>query len=123
MESDGRYSFDATIAIGDSESAAIPLGPHAPLAMVLPAAFEANTVKILFKWSDDGSTFQLLRDKAGTLYSVTVAATNTNTGPYIEADIFKHMRFVQIGAYNSSDALVAQSSLARAITIVAGKVV
>jgi len=70
-----RGTATATIANGESLSAAVDIGDNVVASIVMPAAW--TTAVITFDASIDGTTYGPLYDRYGTEYSVQVAATRS----------------------------------------------
>ena len=111
------------VSVDDDLSAAVALGEYQPLCLASPATLEANTERLLFHVSLDGTTYNILKDKDGTIYAVTVAATNTNKATNLDPAVFAGWRYVKIGTYQSDESTAVSQTADRTLYIGAGKVV
>ena len=120
--SDDRKLFTATIGAGASVSAAVALGGYKPVGMVLPATasgdFDANTARIQFDVSTDGTTYNKLRGNDGTLVELTVAANNTLGATYFDPDKFAAWRFLKVCTLQDDSATAQTQTAATSFTIV-----
>ncbi len=116
--SDDRERVNAVIANTASLSGAVVLGGRRLVGIEPPATFTAATVYLLFLVSSDGTNFELLRDKAGAVEYVTVAATNTNKRVPLNSEIFRPWSALKVGTYQTDKATVQAQSAQRTIPLV-----
>lgn len=120
--SDNRKPFTATIGAGGSVSAAVALGGYKAAGIVLPATgagdFDANTARIQFQVSTDGTTYKTLRDNDGTLVQLTVAANNTLGATHLSPDKFAPWLFIKVCTFQADGATAQTQTAATSFTIV-----
>lgn len=123
MYVDNHKDFDFSIDASESASSEVHLEGMQPTALELPAAFEATTTLLLFKVGRTAGDLDWLRDSSENTVTVTVAEANTNKRPYLDANKFTGgWTYWQIVAV-SADTTADEQTSARAITLVAGKVI
>lgn len=114
----------ATVALNASASAELDMRGLTPLALELPAAFTATSAYIAFKVGFTTGAAQYLRDKDGTMYTVSIADTNTNLRPYLSPTVFAAgWPYVQLVVLAADKATAVVQGAARSINVIGGKVV
>lgn len=113
--SDPRSYHTATIAAAGSASAAVALGGKSVVGIVIPSTgtgdFSANTDRLYFYGSVDGTTFKTIYTNAAAVYEVTVAVNNTTGMVYLDPDAFRAWPFIKVATHrNDTGAAVAQAS-------------
>ena len=124
--SNDREIVTATIAAGDSLSAAVRLGGKAVLGIMPPATgsgdFDALTVYLLFSVSADGSTYSLLRDRDGSVIYVTIAEDNTYGAMPLDPSEFAAWTFVKPATYRTDKATVQTQTAETDIPLIMAKI-
>jgi hypothetical protein len=113
-QSDPRTYHTATIAAAGSASAAVALGGGHLVGIIIPSTgsgdFSANTTRLYFQGSVDGTTYKIIRENDGTAVAVTVAAANTNGMTHLDPDKFRAWPFVKVATHrDDTGAAVAQA--------------
>ena len=120
--SDDRQTFTATIAGGESLSAAVKIGGLALTGITLGATFDATTTNVQFLVSIDDTTYNILKDNDGNPVVVTVAATNTNKATHLDPAKFAAWSSVKVGTYKVNGTTVQTQTASTAFTLIAAKV-
>ena len=125
--SDGRDVIVDTILISTDGSAGVPLGGNSIIAIefeVGATTFDATTTYVLFKASQDGTTYNWVMDKDKTIWGVQVVATTNTTGwVYVPAEVFAGARFVSAHTCSDATGTGVTQTAARTINYIVGKLV
>ena len=123
---DDRKNFTLTVAAAGSVSGAVAIGGLTAVGLVLPATgsgdFDADTARLQFQVSADGTTFSALRDNDGTLVELTIAENNTLGATHLDPSVFAAWRWIKVALFED-DSTTAQTQTAQTtFTLIAAKV-
>lgn len=114
----------ANVALNASSSAELDMRGLTPLALELPATFTANSAHIAFSVGFTTGSLQYLRDKDGTMYTVSIAASNTNLRCYLSPTVFAAgWPYLKITILQADKSTAVTQGAARSINVIGGKVV
>lgn len=120
--SDSREVVTVTIASGATLSDAAELRRKQIVGVVLPAAFAANTARLLFQVSVDGSNFYQLADADDEAYQLTVTTAPASRVRYIEPVSLLSAGSVKVGTYQSDASTAVNQDAEREIGLIVADV-